>query len=93
MPKRVDANQPPIVFVLRAAGASVAITSDLGNGFVDAVVGFRGRNFMIEIKIPGAKLTQHERVFHENWRGQVDIAYTPEDALRIIGALEPTEWR
>lgn len=39
---RVDANQTAIVDVLRRAGRSVAITSSLGHGFPDVVVGWRG---------------------------------------------------
>lgn len=40
---RTDANQSPIVEILRRTGRSVAITSALGNGFPDLVVGWRGQ--------------------------------------------------
>ena len=47
---KIDANQPEIVAALEAVGASVVSTAGLGNGFPDIVVGFRGINYLIEIK-------------------------------------------
>jgi len=87
---RVDANQGQIVEALRAAGYSVAITSSLGNGFPDLVVGGFGRNFILECKDgnkpPSAqKLTRDEAIWHENWRGDTMIVNSPADALAQIG--------
>ena len=87
---KIDANQPAIVAFLRRAGATVAITSTVGSGFPDAVVGWRGRNYMIEIKDPAKppsarKLTDDERRFFETWRGQVTIVETEADCLRLLG--------
>lgn len=87
-----DANQTEIVEAYRAIGASVAVTSQLGNGFPDLVVGFRGRNWLIEIKDgtqPPSKrrLTPAEKKFHEAWRGQVDVVNNITEALTLIGAL------
>lgn len=89
---RKDANQDDIVSGLRAVGASVAVTHQLGDGFVDIVVGFRGANYLIEIK-DGSKppsrrrLTPDEQEFHDAWRGRVDVANSLDEALRIIGAI------
>lgn len=47
---KVDGNHSEIIKALRQIGASVADTSRIGQGFPDAVVGFRGRNFMLEFK-------------------------------------------
>ena len=83
---KVDANQGEIVKALRNAGYSVAPTHGVGNGFPDIVAGRWGRNYMIEIK-DGAKppsaqaLTQAERDFHHNWKGEVFIVTSPADAL------------
>ena len=82
---RVDANQAAIVSALRKAGASVAITSSVGNGFVDAVIGVRHRNFLLEIKDGKGKLTTQERHFAEHWNGQVATVRTPEEALIVVG--------
>lgn len=88
---RTDDNQTAIVEALRdIPGVSVAITSALGNGFPDIVVGVGARNYLIEIK-DGSKppsrreLTDDEYDWHERWTGQVDIALCLDDVLEIIG--------
>jgi len=88
---RIDANQNEIVQVLRDVGASVAITSMVGSGFPDIVVGFRGRNYLIEIKDGSKppskrKLTPDEQEFFDTWRGKVFVANDVNEALSIIGA-------
>lgn len=88
---RTDANQKPIVEGLREIGASVAITSQLGTGFPDIVVGYKGRNYLIEIKDGDKppsqrKLTEDEVDFENKWRGQYAIAESLADAYVIIGA-------
>ena len=90
MPKSTDANQKTIVADLRKAGATVHSLHEVGYGCPDLLVGFRGRNFIIEVKMDlvTAKLTPLQVEFHESWRGQVDVARTSEEALRIIGAIE-----
>lgn len=89
---RIDENQREIVAALRAAGATVEPLHFVGRGFPDILVGYRGQNYLIEIK-DGRKppsrrrLTPDERAWHGHWRGQVAIAESIEDALRIIGAV------
>lgn len=88
--KHIDANQPTIVLMLRKVpGVSVAITSDLGDGFPDIVVGYRGRNFMFEIKDPEQdlnkrKLNTKQLMFHKAWDGQIDKVETFTSILKII---------
>ena len=87
---RTDANQNEIVQALRDVGASVAITSALGKGFVDLVAGYRGVNYLIEIKDgskpPSARrLTPDEQEFFDTWRGAVFVANNVDEALEIIG--------
>lgn len=88
---RVDANQNEIVQALRDIGASVAITSMLGSGFPDIVVGYRGRNYLFEIKDGSKppserKLTEAEQEFHDLWRGTVFVAKDVNEALvEILG--------
>ena len=90
---RIDDNQEAVVEGLRKAGASVAITSSLGKGFPDIVVGFRRRNYLLEIKNPEQPpkkrlLTKDEDIFHMAWTGQISIVETTEEALRTIGAIQ-----
>ena len=86
---RVDANQSEIVKALRQIGASVYITSQLGGGFPDIVVGFRGKNYLFEIKDGSKKasarrLTTDEADFIGGWAGAVWVVYSEEDAINII---------
>jgi hypothetical protein len=94
MPKRVDANQPSIVDGLRKVGAEVQMLHEVGKGCPDILVGYRGKNWLMEIKNPGMppskrKLTEDEADWHDRWqeKGQVAIVETTLDALIVIGAL------
>lgn len=88
---RVDDNQPEIVAALRAVGATVEPLHFVGRGFPDIAVGYRGYNYLIEIK-DGAKppskrrLTVDERDWHDQWRGQVTVVESVDQALKAIGA-------
>jgi hypothetical protein len=89
--KRVDRNHSEIVKGLRAIGATVRSTAAIGQGFGDIIVGFRGLNWIFEIKNgdqkPSARrLTEAERDFHSTWQGQVEVIESLEDALKAIGA-------
>jgi len=80
------------VNAFRKAGASVAITSSLGDGFPDIVVGHRGRNYLVEIKDgskppSSRKLTKDEQEFFDLWKGQIDVVESTIDALKLIGVV------
>ena len=81
---RTDSNQAAIVLELRKLGYSVQHLHTVGGGCPDIVVGKDGRNWLFEIKTRGGRLTQDEMIFHEVWRGQVNVIYSVEDALAII---------
>lgn len=89
---RTDANQTDIVDALRDVGASVSVTSMVGSGFPDIVVGYRGINYLMEIK-DGSKppskrrLTSDEQEFHDLWRGSVIVVQNVDEALKAIGAI------
>jgi Holliday junction resolvase len=85
---KVDANQPDIVGAFRRLGFSVAVTSKMGDGFPDLVVGRRGHNLLIEIKdgskIPSKRqLTPAQEEFHRAWRGRIRIVERIEDVIKI----------
>jgi hypothetical protein len=84
--KRVDANQSEIANALRRAGATVHDTHEVGRGFPDLVVGFRGINYLIEVKVPGEKLNPVESDWHVFWRGRSSVVSTVGGALAVIGA-------
>lgn len=83
---KVDANQPEIIKALKSQGASVQVLSD-GKGCPDLLVGYRGCNYLIEVKIPGKKPNKQQVEWAAEWRGgYVYLCYTVEDALTIIQA-------
>jgi hypothetical protein len=88
--RKVDVNQPELVDQIRQIpGVSVRHTHMVGAGFVDLVVGFRGKNFLLELKNPDMppskrKLTPDEEKFFKEWTGQVAIVHNLEDVLKII---------
>lgn len=89
---RIDRNQNEIVSALRKLGFSVAITSMLGKGFPDIVVGKNGRNWLFELKdnekSPSQKkLTIDEEKFFASWRGQVNKVESIDEILKITLCL------
>jgi len=85
---KVDANQPEIVGVFRAVGASVVITSDQGDGFPDLIVGLCGETELVEIKTPQGKLTPDQETWHGTWRGRpVRVIRTVEQALKLAETM------
>lgn len=92
--RKVDANQRAIVGALRAAGCSVFVTSDVGCGFPDLVVGrhnYRGGSFtyLLEIKSSHkASLTAEQRRFRAEWRGHYAIVWDVDTALIAVGIIK-----
>ncbi|HWT00202.1 MAG TPA: hypothetical protein VN256_08140 [Pyrinomonadaceae bacterium] len=95
---RVDANQPEIVSALVDGYFSVAYTTAIGGGFPDLVVGgsmpcpncskkFR-QNKLVEVKTLTGTLTKEQQLFHPCWAGQLSIARTIDDALKIVGLIK-----
>ena len=89
---RIDANQGEIVAYLRRIGASVQVLSAVGHGCPDLLVGFRGRNVLLEVKDGGKppskrKLTPDEQEWHALWRGEVRIVESIQDARSILEGI------
>ena len=90
---KVDGTQAEIVAALKAAGATVQHLHAVGQGCPDLVVGFRGKNYMIECKpnigSPSERrLRPNQQEWHDGWKGHVAVVETPEAALAVIGAIE-----
>ena len=87
---KVDANQKGIVKSLRGIpGVTVAITSQLGNGFVDIIVGYKGINYLFELKdgnkpASAQKLTPDEVIWHRDWKGQKAVVNSFDEIFKII---------
>ena len=86
---KVDANQAEIVQALRQIGAVVQSLAAVGNGCPDLLVGFRGKNWLLEIKDgnkpPSAQaLTPHQVEWHRVWQGHVVVVNSVESAIAAI---------
>jgi hypothetical protein len=78
---RLDANHAEIVRALEAAGATVE-----PKGPLDLLVGFRGANYLIEVKTAKGKLRASQERFLADWRGQAVVVRSAQEALQTIGA-------
>jgi len=87
---RVDANHGEIVSALRYAGAKVRSTAQLGSGFPDLLVGWKGELMLFEIKDGSKppsqrKLTGDEQRFFDEWSGfPVYVVQSPIQALSLL---------
>lgn len=80
-----DGNEAEIFDALRNAGFSVYRLDQP----TDAVIGYRGKTMLIEIKMPGAKLNDNQREFFSTWKGATPpILRTVEDAIKLIEGWE-----
>ena len=90
MIRRTDANHKEIVDSIRKIPSlSVFSTHMVGKGFPDIVIGYKGINYLVEIK-DGAKtksqkkLTEDEIRFHQSWFGQINVCECVEDVLMLL---------
>lgn len=70
-------------------GVSVVTIHTVGKGVPDLILGYRGKNYLIELKDgkrfkSEKKLTDDEKEFHEKWQGQICIAESIDDILKLI---------
>jgi len=84
---RVDNNQPEIVRDLRRMGCTVCHLHEVGGGCPDLLIGYNGKNYLIEIKTITGQLNQNQIDFHRLWKGEVHTVKSSREALRAIGIL------
>lgn len=77
-----DANEKEIVEALEKAGASVIRIDE-----IDLLVGFRKRNYLLEVKTEHGQLTRSQIKLRDEWPGQYSIVNSPVQALQAIGAM------
>jgi len=83
---KVDANQGDIVEPLLAIGASVQSLARVGNGCPDLLVGWRGHNVVMEVKMPGEKLNAVQKPWHRDWKGRSHVVRSFDEALAVLKA-------
>jgi len=84
-----DANHGDIVTTFRACGASVCDLKAVGGGVPDLLIGYHGRNYLVEVKAgekaPSAsKLNALQLVWHNGWTGQVDVVRDVDGAVALM---------
>lgn len=85
MAKRIDANQHDIVEALRAIGASVETgLTRVGHGCPDLLIGYHGRDYVMEVKNGNARLTAAEEDWMRAWQGQYFVVRDAEEAIKIV---------
>lgn len=86
--KRVDNNQTQIVKALRDMGCTVEHLHAVGKGCPDIIVGFKARNFLLEIKDGDKKVLTPDQVnWHKLWKGQVHVVKNEEEAKLLLWKL------
>jgi Holliday junction resolvase len=86
--KRVDDNQSKVVKALRDLGATVQHLHAVGKGCPDIVVGFKGKNLLLEIKDGDKKVLTPDQVnWHKLWKGQVNVVTSVDDAKLLLWKL------
>jgi hypothetical protein len=91
----VDENQAEIVECLRAIpDLTVMLLSDVGRGCPDVMVGYRGANFLFEIKNPkkpkaDQEFTEDQRKFHGSWKGQALKVFSLKEIVTTLTGWNP----
>jgi hypothetical protein len=91
----VDANQAGIVADLRLIpGCQVLTLAEVGSGCPDLLVGYRGFNFLFELKNPDVHYNQklptiaRQKEFRDKWPGQVRQVTTFTEILNAMTGVE-----
>lgn len=78
-----DANEPDIFDALRGHGFTVCPLDKP----CDAVVGYQGRSYLVEVKMPKGKLTGPQEQFLEMWRGDFTILRSIDEATEFASKI------
>ena len=81
---RVDSNQVEVVKALRKIGAKVQHLHTVGAGCPDLLVGYRRKNYLLEVKVKGGQMGLAQIEWAETWPGEVHTVRTPEEAVSAV---------
>ena len=91
--RRVDVTHRPIIEALLAVGATVQSLHTIGKGCPDLLVGFRGQNYLFEVKRDEkAALTPDECNWHLAWKGQNAVVWDVVQAVELLFELDGKSW-
>ena len=80
----MDSNHAEIVDALRRMGCSVQSLAPVGKGCPDLLVGYSGRNILLEVKAPKGKPTNDQMTWGARWNGQMGIVRSVADVIRVL---------
>ena len=92
--KKTDSNHKELMDMIRKIpNTSVFSTHTLGKGFPDIVIGYKGMNYLVEIKDgnkpkSAQKLTVDEIKFHEHWKGQIITCNNFDCIIQMLNGLQ-----
>lgn len=87
---RTDSYQADLVRDLRKMAFSVAVTSDVGGGFTDLVVGKYYQTWLVELKTDDAEYTPDQIKFHREWKGRPILTFRSyEEGIRWGMGVKP----
>ena len=85
---RRDDNHHAIAECFLALGCSVRDLSQCGDSGPDMEVGICGRDFGVEVKIPGKSLEDGQKDFQDTWRGaRPVVVWTVEQATAWVNSV------
>jgi hypothetical protein len=85
-----DGNEKSIVDALQQIGATVFRMDKP----CDLLIGYRGKNYLIEVKLPlgprggtaHSQLNEWQREFDDTWNGQFNVVRSAEEAIELLTA-------
>lgn len=84
---RTDNIQTETVLKARSLGATVKIMSNVGGGFPDLLIGFKGINWIFELKSKKGILSPKQERFIANWNGSVYVSRDPDEVVDILRSI------
>jgi hypothetical protein len=84
---RTDNIQTETVLKARQLGATVKVLSNVGGGFPDLLMGFKGINWIFELKSKKGILTPKQVRFLEAWNGSAYVARSADEVIDILRSI------
>ena len=78
-----DANEKEIVKTFEGMGISVYRLDKP----MDLLLGYKKRNYLVEVKMPGFLLNKNQVEFVDSWQGQHFVCFTVEQAEKVGNAI------
>jgi len=83
--KKIDVNQPEIVDHFRKFGASVTHLHAVHGGVPDLLIGYQGKNYLIEVKSEKGNLNELQVAYFDNWNGQACVIRNKNEVEELLG--------